>query len=307
MLSDIALTILIAVFSLGGLSTQAEPEGETRGQANAQVGDTDLESFASNKDALRDQANQGPPGVDPASSNPSKWYEYLTIVNCEGNTADNVDTEVCADAATFCAANGQGDAIWHRMYRRIVTREGDTGDWEAFGTTCFPDALPAQSGPAAPTLTIGQIVQQFHSTPFALPQTSMEPPGGQTLINLPTYYELQWPEDGVEPQEIDTTTLVGFNVRIRPTFVDATYDFGDGTGQGPVQSLGGTWPDGDIQHTYTTKTTVNPSISVQYGGEYSVNGDPWQPIPGTVTIDGPPQPLDILTSRNRLVSDTATP
>ncbi|MGB3185108.1 MAG: hypothetical protein WBG36_04465 [Ornithinimicrobium sp.] len=150
---------------------------------------------------------------------------------------------------------------------------------------------------------MAQIVAQFHLTPFALPQTSMEPPGGRTLVNLPTFYELQWPESGVEPQEIDTTTLIGHEVRIRPTFVDATYDFGDGEGVGPVESMGGTWPDGDIQHTYVSKSTVNPSISVTYGGEYSVDGAEWRAIPGTITIDGPPQPLEVLTSRNRLVSD----
>ncbi|MGB5952880.1 MAG: hypothetical protein WBG57_10280 [Ornithinimicrobium sp.] len=188
-----------------------------------------------------------------------------------------------------------------------MTQEGDVGEWEAIGTTCFPDVVPATSGPAAPALTIGQIVQQFHSTPFALPQTSTEPPGGQTLVNLPTFYALQWPESGIEPQEIDSTVLAGFNVQIRPTFVDATYDFGDGAGQGPVTSQGGTWPDGDIQHTYTVKETVNPSITVTYGGEYSVNGAEWLPIPGTATVTGPSAPLEVLTSRNRLVSENAIP
>lgn len=296
-----------ALVAPASVPLQDSAENETRASANATAGNDDLLSFGNRRAAIASQRDAFPAGIDPASTAPSEWYEYLTIVNCEGNNVDNVNTEVCALAATYCAANGQGDQIWHRMYRRIVTRDGDTGEWEAFGSTCFPDALPAQSGPAATTLTIGQIVEQFHSTPFALPETSTEPPGGRTLVNLPTYYKLQWPEAGVEPQEIDTTTLVGFNVRIRPTFVDATYDFGDGNGQGPVSSFGGTWPDGDIQHTYLTKATVNPSISVTYGGEYSVNGGEWLPIPGTVSIDGPPEALEVLTSRNRLVSDNAAP
>ncbi len=249
-----------------------------------------------------------PAGVDPVAPLPDKWFQYRTVVNCDGNNAENTNTEICAIAVNYCPSIGEGAALWHRMYRSIVYRDGSpSGPWEQFGTTCFPDALPGESGPAAPVLTIGQIVEQFHSTPFALPQTIMEPPGGVTLVNLPTFYELEWPDNGVEPEEIDTTTLVGFNVRIRPTFVSATYSFGDGNTSGPVESLGGTWPDGDIQHTYTSKATSNPSISVVYGGEYSVDGDEWQDIPDTATVDGPSQPLEIVTSRNRLVSDHATP
>ncbi|MGB3829326.1 MAG: hypothetical protein WA962_11175 [Ornithinimicrobium sp.] len=147
------------------------------------------------------------------------------------------------------------------------------------------------------------IVEQFNRTVFALPQASMEPPDGRTLVNLPTYFELQWPEEGFEPQEIDTTTLVGRQVRIRPTFQSATYVFGDGDAQGPTDSLGGTWPNGDITHTYLAKDTVNPYISVTYGGEVSVDGGDWADINASITVDGPPQPLEVLTSRNRLVAD----
>ncbi|MGB7424524.1 MAG: hypothetical protein WA903_06445 [Ornithinimicrobium sp.] len=131
----------------------------------------------------------------------------------------------------------------------------------------------------------------------------MEPPDGRTLVNLPTYFELRWPEAGFEPQEIDTTTLVGREVRIRPVLQSATYSFGDGETQGPTQSLGGSWPDGDVIHTYLQKGTVQPSISATYGGEVSVDGGEWTDINASVTVDGPPQPLEVLTSRNRLVTD----
>ncbi len=298
-----AIASFVIALSVPGVASAADEtttpgRGGATSETNGGNGTIDTNAERAVIEGLKDVLPAGAKADDP---DPGEWYEYLVIVNCEGNTVENINTEVCAAAATYCADNGQGTAIWHRMYRRIVTRDGDTGDWEQFGTTCFPDALPARSGGGAPVLGINQIIAQFHSTAFALPQTSMEPPGGQTLVNIPTFFELQWPEDGVEPQEIDNTVLIGYNVRIRPTFVNATYDFGDGDAQGPVSSLGGTWPDGDIQHTYLAKETVNPSISVIYGGEYSVNGAAWQPIPGTVTIDGPPQPLEVLTSRNRLV------
>ncbi len=147
------------------------------------------------------------------------------------------------------------------------------------------------------------IQDYFYEMVFALPQASMEPPDGRTLVNLPTYFALKWPEEGYEPQEVDTTTLVGQEVRIRPVFQSATYSFGDGESYGPTESPGGSWPDGDVIHTYVKKGTVQPSISVTYGGEVSVEGGDWTNINASVTVDGPPQPLDVLTSRNRLVAD----
>ncbi len=285
------------------VADEATTPGRGGATAEAQGGNGAIGSQAQ-RQVIEELGSVLPAGVDPAAPLPDMWYRYRTVVNCDGNNADNNNTELCAIAVNYCPDNGLEENLWHRMYRSIVYRDGrPDGPWEDFGTTCFPDALPGESGPTAPVLTIGQIVEQFHNTPFALPQTAMEPPGGVTLVNLPTFYELDWPEDGVEPEEIDTTTLVGFNVRIRPNFVSATYNFGDGNSSGPVESLGGTWPDGDIQHTYTSKTTVNPSISVVYGGEYSVDGDEWQDIPDTATVDGPSQPLEIVTSRNRLVSE----
>ncbi len=144
------------------------------------------------------------------------------------------------------------------------------------------------------------IIEQFHQTDFAPPQALMQPPDNRTLVNLPVYYQLAWPEEGFEPQEIDTTDLAGFSVRIRPTLQDVTYSFGDGSSEGPTTSLGGPYPTGDITHTYLSKGSVNPSISVTYGGEVSVDGDDWQTIDASVAIDGPAVPLEVLTSRNRL-------
>ncbi|WP_139720474.1 hypothetical protein [Serinicoccus chungangensis] len=152
-------------------------------------------------------------------------------------------------------------------------------------------------------LTEAMIIEQFHRTQFALPQTVMEPPGNRTLVNLPVYFELAWPEGGFQPQEVDVTTLIGHEVRIRPTLVGATYVTGDGTVIGPTTSLGGPYPGGDITHEYGSAADVGPYISVEYGGEVSVDGGEWSTIPSTVTIDGPATPLEVLTSTNRLYSN----
>ncbi|USQ81728.1 hypothetical protein [Ornithinimicrobium faecis] len=144
------------------------------------------------------------------------------------------------------------------------------------------------------------ILEQFHQTDFALPTMSIEPPDGRTLVNLPVFYELVWPEDGFEPDEIDTTEIIGYEVRIRPVLESATYHFGDGNSIGPTSSLGGQHPDGDITHEYSGAATVEPHITVVYGGDVSVDGGAWTAIPGTATIEGPLNPLEVFTSRNRL-------
>ncbi len=147
------------------------------------------------------------------------------------------------------------------------------------------------------------IVDQFHSTDFALPSSVIQPPEGRTLVNLPVYFQLEWPSQGFEPQEVDTTTLVGRELRIRPTLIGVTYVTGDGASIGPTESLGGPYPDGDITHEYTEAAEVAPYISVEYGGEYSVDGGEWTEIPSSAVIDGPATPLEVLTSENRLYSN----
>ncbi|HKJ12817.1 MAG TPA: hypothetical protein VJ976_10580 [Ornithinimicrobium sp.] len=236
------------------------------------------------------------------------WFEYIKVINCPGNTVDNVASAYCISADNYCQENEPGSVgPWSRLYRRVVNGDGEVGEWQDLGLTCFTDAVPATSGAPEDSLGINDIVAQFHRTDFALPQVSVEPPGGRTLVHLPTFYELTWPDEGVEPEEVDTTSLVGREVRIRPLFVNATYDFGDGASFGPVKSLGGRYPDGEVQHVYSSKAVVEPSISVTYGGEYSVDGGDWETIPGSITVDGPGQSLDVLTSRNRLVGDDRAP
>lgn len=236
--------------------------------------------------------------------NPERWYEYVAVINCYGNIPDDPDRVHCEDAVTYCEEHQPGSSgPYSVIYRRVADSSGPLGTWELVGPTCFRTDVPPRSGESAAELTEAMILEQFHRTDFALPTMSIEPPDGRTLVNLPVFYQLTWPTDGYEPGEIDTTDIIGFEVRIRPTLDSATYHFGDGESLGPTSSLGGPYPSGDITHEYTSAATVEPHITVVYGGEVSVDGGPWSTIPGTATIDGPVSPLDVLTSSNRLYDD----
>lgn len=246
------------------------------------------------------QAESWPAGASAES--PDSWYEYVAVIDCRPpNSPEQPRLEICGFAVTFCEDNvpdSSGPRSW--IYRRTADDSGPTSGWEEVAPTCFTDSVPARSGQPAQELTEAMIIEQFHRTDFALPQAVLEPPDGRTLVNLPVYFQLAWPEDGFEPQEVDTTTIVGHEVRIRPTLIAATYLTGDGASIGPTESLGGPYPDGDITHEYADAADVAPYISVEYGGEVSVDGGDWTTIPSSAVIDGPTTPLEVLTSRNRL-------
>ncbi len=255
------------------------------------------------KSEVEHKAEEWPEGSSEES--PDSWFEYVAVIDCRPpNTPTQPRLEICGFAVNFCeefVPDSSGPRSW--IYRRTVDASGPTSDWTEVAPTCFTDVVPARSGEPAQELTEAMIIEQFHRTQFALPQTVMEPPGNRTLVNLPVYFELAWPEGGFEPQEVDVTTLIGHEVRIRPTLVGATYVTGDGTVIGPTTSLGGPYPGGDITHEYLSAAEVSPYISVEYGGEVSVDGGEWSAIPSTVTIDGPATPLEVLTSTNRLYSN----
>ena len=287
----------LLIWILGSTSTPADGppcvgfECESRG-GGVEIGMTEEEVAA--------LADTWPEGSDPAT--PDSWYEYVAVIDCiPPNSVNDPRREICQSAMDFCfGVGGYTVNAYSIIYRRTVDTGGVVEDWGAIGGTCYTDSVPPRSGEPAEVLTEAMILEQFHRTDFALPQMVVQPPDGQTLVNLPVYFQLSWPEAGFSPEEIDTTTIVGHEVRIMPTLIGATYITGDGASIGPTTSLGGPYPTGDITHEYVTGAQVSPYISVEYGGEVSVDGGDWQTIPGSATVEGPPSPLEVLTSRNRL-------
>jgi hypothetical protein len=185
-----------------------------------------------------------------------------------------------------------------RLFRRELDTTGKPINltWELVGTTCYPDQVPGK-----PVLGMAQILDAFHNTAWAKPTVHTQPEGNITLVTLPTYFQVIWPEAGYQPGEIDTITLLNTSVRIRPTLKSYTYVFGDGTTSDPTTSPGGTYPDGDITHIYAKAGTYDSHIDTTYGGEYSIRNGSWNPIPDTVTVPGQPNALTVKTAHARLV------
>lgn len=234
------------------------------------------------------------------------WFKYESTSYCSNRppgAADGFDPSCTAEYA-ICNPTGagptNGPAV--RVWQMEVNRTGQPvagAAWEAIGFTCLGGLVPGANN----TLTMQMILDEFHKTTFAKPTTSIQPVGLKTLVNLPTYYELKWPTQGFEPGEGDTTTLVGRQVEIEPVFVSATYIYGDGETSGPVESLGGPHPSGDIIHTYRDKMVAPVQINATYTGRFRVDGGAWIAIPDTVVIEGTPANLTVAEAKARLYNE----
>ncbi|NHN54883.1 hypothetical protein G9U51_03675 [Calidifontibacter sp. DB0510] len=232
-------------------------------------------------------------------------YEYQTVLECPGNAPGaGGNDNGCTQAYTRCASVPNAEGPYSRIYRRLTDPATGVGppdeSWDFVNRTCWPTLVPNNTG--KPQLTLSMIKAQWTRTPFAKPTLVIQPPNGRTLITLPTYFQQAFSVTGYQPDEVRSVTLLGRQVRIKPTFKANVFDFGDGTSYGPTKSVGGPYPTGDVTHAYTAKGTVSVRVTTTYGGQYSVDGGPWTDIPGTVNIVGPAQQLQVLTSRNELVN-----
>ena len=190
----------------------------------------------------------GAAGQAPDYTGP--WYKYASTSFCNsalpgaGGSSDNSCTSmwtVCNPTRDPEVTAGPAVNVW-RQQVDAANQPLPGAAWERLGFTCLPDLVPGADN----VLTAAMILKQFHDTNFAHPTVSVQPVNGRTLVNLPTYFELKWPEAGFQPDEVDTTTLIGRQVRIKPALKQAVYVFGDGQSFGPTTSLGGPHPTGDV-------------------------------------------------------------
>lgn len=304
-MSATATVLMIAVTSLGGLiqhpGTVAGGTPKCKGIVCTQ--NTGGGTYAGKTEA---QTRALPPRGEAKYATAGKQvtkvvpYEYVTILACGNNTVTSTVEVGCTSAYQTCTdANAPGP--YSIIFRRLLIPEPDvTKVWERVGTTCWPNAVPNNT--ARPQLTMAMIKSQWEHTPFAKPTVATQPVGGATLVTLPVYFQLHYPAAGFQPNEINTVTLLGHQVRIKPTFKHNVFTFGDGSTSGTTQSGGGTYPDGDIKHAYDKRGRYTTSVATTYGGQYSVDGGGWADIPGAITVSGPTSTIEVVTTKNELVN-----
>ena len=151
-------------------------------------------------------------------------YEYISLNDCPPAKPGTITEQVsCAHALRDCPKGELGPLL--RIWRRTVKEGRVTEPWTTRGITCASDVAPG----SRPTLTMADLKAAFMRTPWSKPQVSSQPAGNTTLVNLRTFYKVNWAVKGFQPGEVDRSVLRGIPVQIRPKLVGFTYVFGDGS------------------------------------------------------------------------------
>lgn len=159
-----------------------------------------------------------------------------------------------------------------------------------------PAQIEALCGPAAAVVTQDQVLRAFRELPLYRGGIRTDP-RNWTLVNLDTYF---WCGDGAGRscgligQAQQTVTLLGRPVRIRPRIVAYAWRFGDGA----EQTVEG---GARARHVYRRPATAAIQVTLTWTAEFSVDGQPFQPIVGTTTTTSPPLALPVRQARPVLV------
>lgn len=243
--------------------------------------------------------------VSPPKDGP--WFDFASASVCGGHPDKANSDNLCRRAVVMCLNNtedqGLGPAV--ALFRRQVQRagmpvSGPAGEWAQVGITCLPQLAPGNNS----GLTMAMIRDAFHDTDFAVPTVNIQPEGDVTLVNLPTYFEVKFPEAGFGPEEIDTpdpSRLLGYRIEVRPVLRSVTFHLGETT-IGPTESLGGPHPTGDVRATYSRPGQHQVRADITYTGQFRVGGGEWFDIPGQVDLQGTPVTLTVREARARLYS-----
>ena len=171
------------------------------------------------------------------------------------------------------------------------------GSDEYLGEQCFEP----EEAPVAPTPQVTQalVLRAFQRIPVPASRVSIQPPGGKTLVNLETIFS-------TEAQEFTRTIgLLGHRVDLEIWPSRFEWVTGDGA-DFATDWAGRPWekgvPMGElITHTYDDAQGVTTRVDTTWSARYRVDGGSWDDVGGTVTIEGEPFELSVLSAEPHLV------
>ena len=170
------------------------------------------------------------------------------------------------------------------------------GSTSAAGEVCVDAGEPS---PLAQQVTHEAVYRAFQRIPLPESEVVIQPPGGETLVNLDTIFSTQ--ADGFT----ETIGLLGHRVDFDISPAQFRWVNGDGTVQ-VTDWAGKPWAKGTplgefITHRYDdADRSVQPRVDTTWTAQYRVDGGPWRDVGGTVTIDGDPFDLAVLSAEPHL-------
>jgi hypothetical protein len=216
-------------------------------------------------------------------------YAYRVTPQC----VDEAEAVLCSNPVV--CGTGTDTGTLYATFRRPLDQP--TAPWERFGTVC----LVAGESRDFNAITWDRVFQVMKTLEWPEAVLEIQPVGGRTLVNFETnvYTTLK-----TEPR-IKTVRLAGRLVQIEATPVEFTWHWGDGSDPSESEGPGAPHVDGvphEAFHEYTDAgVTVRPSVDVTYRGRYKVEDDPWESVHETLTVEGTPVPLEVITARVHLV------
>jgi hypothetical protein len=178
-------------------------------------------------------------------------------------------------------------------FRYHVFRSEDSGTtWSDVGSVC----LGEDDADTLQVITEMRIIREFRRVDWPAADLVIQPPDGRTLVNLKTNFYTNTTEPQVQP-----VTIFGHTIEIEATPSSYTWHFGDGTSESGDQP-GAPYPDLEVTHVYLKAgVEVGTSVDVTYSGRWRIDGGGWQDIPETLTVEGPPVELEVLSATPHLV------
>jgi hypothetical protein len=289
--SGLALLLLCALFLVAPPPPAVAADCRVGGSANGD--DLYLQSTCFDASTNQDGAE-----VQEVNQLPLQLTEYRWSALCAQTDAEP-DNPRASDQCGLVRACTDGEGVMAMLWSRQLQREGNEyvpiGDWSALGTECItfdPDDPPTDV--ASPRITWQMVLNEIRRV--GLPALAIRvQPADRTLVNFETIFY-------TEPEPFERRlTLLGQRVDVRATATTFAWSFGDGE-MLETATAGAPYPAKDVVHEYAdADVTVAPKVDVTYTARFRVNGGPWQEIPQTVTIGGPPTSLDVLEATPVLV------
>lgn len=163
----------------------------------------------------------------------------------------------------------------------------------ALDTACISDAEAA-----APTITPAMVARAFQRIPLPS-HASVAQPGDKTLINFDTIFHT------TASPLTRQITLLGQAIRLEIEPARFTWHWGDGSTT-TTTTPGAPYPSRAVTHRYPhAHTTVRHHVAIEWTAQWSLNGGPLQPVPGSVTTTGPQTPLRVAEASPTLSGEGA--
>lgn len=233
---------------------------------------------------------------DPVPSGPQPIVKYVALC---------LHGDATLEGSAFGCPSGEqlGCGDGGLLFTIYVTLPGKPTQ---ISTECIEPGDPQPEG-APPVDIPGEVLKAFRKVELPASTISIQPPGGETLVNFKTIL----PTPAAQHQVTVHLDKVDIDVVLELTPSHFLWKHGDGSEQS--STIPGTaWTSGAdvdsagfITHVYTKKLTdAKVSVDTTWSARFmGPNDKDWRNVDGTVTKVGAPVSLAVLEATPQLVTD----